>query len=157
MCCRLDRYKKERPHEPASSGALVNIQFNFRRKRGICKEMKTVKITTDNKISVIDVNFNDFRSIQRAIGGHFEKVHTQLMADDFHDPSVIMLVDEEGLVKELPLNRVGSTLYGTARHGNPIVGDLIFAQVRGDDIVAPDDVEGLKERLLHTFTGLQEE
>lgn len=157
MCCRPGRYKKERQHEPASSGALVNIQFNFRRKRGICKEMKTVKITTDNKISVIDVNFNDFRAIQRAIGGHFETVHTQLMADYFHDPSVIMLVDEEGIIKGLPLNLVGSALYGTVKHGNPIVGDLIFGIAAGEDIVAPDDVEGLKERLLHTFTGLQEE
>lgn len=114
--------------------------------------MKTVKVTTDNKISVIDVNFKDFRDIQRAIGGHFETVHTQLMADYFHDPSVIMLVDEEGLIKGLPQNLVGSALYRSV-----IAGDLIFAQVRGADIVAPDDVEGLKERLLHTFIGLQEE
>ena len=113
--------------------------------------MKTVKITTDNKISVIDVNFNDFRDIQRAIGGRFETVHTQLMVDYFHDPSVIMLVDEEGLIKELPLNPVGSALYRGI-----IAGDLIFAQVKGEDIVAPDDVAGLKERLLHTFIGLKE-
>ena len=58
--------------------------------------MKTVKVTTDNKISIIDVDFDDFRSIQRAIGGHFETVHTQLMEDYFKDPSLIMLVDEEG-------------------------------------------------------------
>ena len=114
--------------------------------------MKTVKITTGNKISVIDVNFNDFRAVQRAIGGHFETVHTQLMADCFHDPSVIMLVDEEGLIKELPLNQVGSALYRGV-----IAGDLIFAQIRGEDIVAPDDPKGLKKRLLHTFIGLQEE
>ena len=119
--------------------------------------MKTVKVTTDNKISVIDVNFNDFRAIQRAIGGHFETVHTQLMADYFKDPSVIMLVDEEGLIKELPLNPVGSALYGTAKHGIPLVGNLIFAQIRGEGIVAPDDPEALKNRLLHTFIGLQEE
>ena len=113
--------------------------------------MKTVKVTTDNIVSVIDVDFDDFRDIQRAIGGHFEMVHTQLMTDYFHDPSVIMLVDEEGLIKELPLNPVGSALYRGI-----IAGDLIFAQVKGEDIVAPDDVVGLKERLLHTFIGLKE-
>ena len=48
--------------------------------------MKTVKVTTDNKVSVIDVNFDDFRSIPQAIGGHFETVRTQLMADYFKDP-----------------------------------------------------------------------
>lgn len=116
--------------------------------------MKTVKITTDNKISVIDVNFNDFRDIQRAIGGRFETVHTQLMVDYFHDPSVIMLVDEEGIIKGLPQNLVGSALYGTAKHGIPLVGDLIFAQIRGEDIVAPDDPEALKNRLSHTFIGV---
>lgn len=152
--------KKEHPHEPASSGALVNIQFNFKWKRGICKEMKTVKVTTDNKISVIDVNFNDFRDIQRAIGGYFETVHTQLMADYFKDPSVIMLVDEDGHPKELPENAIGTAFLAPAPRTKcvaPIVGDLIFAQIRGDDIVAPDDPEELKDRLLHTFMGLQEE
>lgn len=114
--------------------------------------MKTVKVTTDNKISIIDVDFDDFRSIQQAIGGHFETVRTQLMVDYFKDPSVIMLVDEEGLIKDLPLNPVGSALYrGT------IAGDLIFAKTRGEDIMAPDDPEVLKDRLLHTFVGLQEE
>ena len=113
--------------------------------------MKTVKVTTDNKISVVDVNFNDFRDIQRAVGGNFETVHTQLMTDYFHDSSVIMLVDEEGLIKGLPLNPVGSALYRGI-----IAGDLIFAQVKGEDIVSPDDVAGLKERLLHTFIGLKE-
>ena len=118
--------------------------------------MKTVKITTDNKISVIDVNFNDFRDIQRAIGGHFETVHTQLMADYFKDPSVIMLVDEEGIIKGLPQNLVGSALYGTAKRGIPLVGDLIFGIAAGEDIVGITDPEDMKKRLMSTFPGLKE-
>ena len=118
--------------------------------------MKTVKVTTDNKISVIDVNFNDFRDIQRAIGGHFETVHTQLMADYFKDPSVIMLVDEEGIIKGLPQNLVGSALYGTAKHGIPLVGDLIFGIAAGEDIVGITDPEAMKKRLKSTFPGLKE-
>lgn len=114
-------------------------------------KQKTVKVTTDNKISMIDVDFSNFRSIQQAIGGHFETVRTQLMADYFHDPSVIMLVDEEGLIKELPLNQVGSALYRGV-----IAGDLIFARIAGEDIVAPEDPEALRDRLLHTFIGLRE-
>ena len=115
-------------------------------------KQKTVKVTTDIKVSLIDVDFTNFRSIQRAIGGHFETVRTRLMVDYFKDPSVIMLVDEEGLIKELPLNPVGSALYRGV-----IAGDLIFARVDGENIVAPDDPEALKDRLLHTFMGLQEE
>ena len=119
--------------------------------------MKTVKVTTDNKISIIDVDFDDFRSIQRAIGGYFETVRTQLMMDYFKDPSVIMLVDEEGLVKGLPENALGCALYGTVSHGCPIVGDLIFARVQGEDIIAPENAEALKGKLLYTFVGLLEE
>lgn len=113
--------------------------------------MKTVKITTDNKVSIIDVDFGNFRSIQKAIGGHFETVRTQLMVDYFKDPSVIMLVDEEGLIKGLPENATGCALYRGI-----IAGDLIFARIAGEDIVAPENAEALKDRLLHTFIGLQE-
>lgn len=113
--------------------------------------MKTVKVTTDNKISIIDVDFDDFRDIQRAIGGHFETVHTQLMEDYFKDTLLIMLVDEEGRIKDLPINPVGCTLYRGI-----IAGDLIFARIAGEDIVAPNDPEALKDRLLHTFIGLKE-
>lgn len=62
--------------------------------------MKTLKITTDNKISIVDVDFKDFRSIQQAVGGYFETVKTRKMWDYFKAP-VIMLVDEEGLIKGL--------------------------------------------------------
>lgn len=69
--------------------------------------MKTLKISADNEISIIDVNFDDFKSIQKALGGHFETVHTVKMNNYFQGP-VIMLVDEEGHFKNLPLNRFGS-------------------------------------------------
>lgn len=62
-----------------------------------------------------------------------------------YDPSVIMLVDEEGLVKGLSENALGCALYGTARHGYPIVGDLIFGIVVGEDIVGPENPEAMIE------------
>lgn len=71
--------------------------------------MKTLKITTDNKISIVDVDFKDFRSIQQAVGGYFETVKTRKMWDYFKAP-VIMLVDEEGLIKGLSCNAVASCI-----------------------------------------------
>ena len=59
--------------------------------------MKTLKITTDNKISVVDVNFNDFKAIQQAIGGYFENVKALKLWDYFKAP-VVMIVDEEGVI-----------------------------------------------------------
>lgn len=68
--------------------------------------MKTVKVTADNVVSIIDVDFDDFRDIQRAVGGHFEPVHAARMAKVFR-PDIIMLVDEDGLMKGLPVNMLG--------------------------------------------------
>ena len=94
--------------------------------------MKTLKITTDNKIRMIDINMSDYKAIQKELGGHFETVHTKLMYEYYKAP-VIMLVDEEGLWKRLPLNVVGSYFYGTQEHGNPIAGDVLLALVVGED------------------------
>lgn len=110
--------------------------------------MKTVKITTGNEISVINVNFDDFKSIQKEIGCDlFEIVKTRKMRDYFGGP-VVMLVDEEGLCKGLPINAAGCYFYDTARHGAPIVGDIILGVQYGPDIAPPADAIRLKEKLL---------
>ena len=119
--------------------------------------MKTVKVTTDNVVSIIDVDFDDYKDIQRAIGGgHFETVHTTRMQAVFEDENLIMIVDESGRLKNLPENMLGSVLYGMARRGNPIVGDIIFAKISGENIVGPDDPEGLALTMFRYFVGLKE-
>ena len=40
--------------------------------------------------------------------------------------AVSMLVDESGLYKDLELNAVGSWLYETDKHMNPVVGNILF-------------------------------
>lgn len=120
--------------------------------------MKTVKVTTDNIISIIDVDFDDFRAIQRSIDCDcFETVRTERMQRVFEDNNLIMIVDESGILKNLPLNMLGSVLYGTNEHGSPIVGDLIFARIQGEDLVGPDDPEQLKQTILDRFIGIREE
>lgn len=83
--------------------------------------MKTLKITTDNKISIIDPDF-DHKSLREEVGGYVELVRTQKLLDYFKT-KVVMIVDEEGLVKNLPVNPMGCYFYDTNKHGNPIVGD----------------------------------
>lgn len=119
--------------------------------------MKTVKVTTDNIVSVIDIDFDNYREIQKAIGGHFETVHTSQMKKYFSDSSIIMLVDEEGLLKSLPMNFLGSLMYGLLDHGHPIVGDLILAKIVGEDITAPDDAELIKDKILRDFPVMEED
>ena len=119
--------------------------------------MKTVKVTTKNVVSIIDVDFDNYKDIQRAIGGHFETVRTERMRAVFGDGDMIMIVDESGQLKRLPENMLGCVLYGTYEHGHPIVGDLIFARIQGKDVVGLDDPERLKWILLNGFVGLKEE
>ena len=56
--------------------------------------MKTIKITTDNRISIVDVDFNNYKAIQKVIGGHIEVVKTQTMFNFLGCP-VLMIVDED--------------------------------------------------------------
>lgn len=47
----------------------------------------------------------------------------------------IMVCDDEGLLKDQPcLNIVGSYLYGTQNHGNPIVGNVLIMKEGNADI-----------------------
>lgn len=83
-------------------------------------------------------------------------VRTRTTASYFGSPDIVMLVDEEGLLKGLLVNVFGSLMYGTLQHYSPIVGDLILARVVGEDITAPDDAEALKNKLLRDFPLLME-
>lgn len=99
--------------------------------------MKTIKIAADNKISIIDVDFGDYKAMQKAVGGYVEIVATEQMYDFFKRP-VIMLVDKEGRMKELELNIIGTVFNGMV----PIVGDIVLAQPAG---MYGEDMEGIGE------------
>nr|DAP89231.1 MAG TPA: protein of unknown function (DUF3846) [Caudoviricetes sp.] len=120
--------------------------------------MKTIKITTDNKISIIDVNFDDHKDIQKAIGGYIEPVHTKTLFNYFKAP-IYMLVDEEGLIKNLPVNVVASHFYGFKDHGCVIAGDAIFALAIGENLIGfgDRDSEQWMEKLLKDFSGLEKD
>ena len=119
--------------------------------------MKTLKITTDNRIRMIDINMDDCKAIQKELGGYFETVHTKLMYEYFKAP-VIMLLDEEGRCKCLPLNVVGSYFYGTQEHGDPIAGDVLLALVVGEDFTGftEGDARQWRDKLLNDFPVLEE-
>lgn len=118
--------------------------------------MKTIKVTTDNTISVIDVDFDDFRAIQKEVGGYFETVKTKKMFDYFQEP-IMMIVNEEGRIEQLPYNKLGSYFYDTDYHECPIVGDLILAVPSDEDILGLENAELVKEKLLNSFDYLIEE
>ena len=83
--------------------------------------MKGIVITTENEISVQDFGEPLYQTVGAAVGGYIEIVHPRGLESPF-----CMIVDDEGLLKNYPLNVVGSFLYGTLSHGSPIVGNIVF-------------------------------
>ncbi len=89
--------------------------------------IKTIKITSSNEISVVDVDFDDYRAIQKVVGGMFETVKTQRMFDYFGKP-VMMLVDEERHLKTTSIKQDRIPLLWVS-----VVGDFIwqFQRIEG--------------------------
>lgn len=56
--------------------------------------------------------------LQAAVGGYIEVVWPR-------GYDLVLVVDEEGLLKGRPLNPMGCALYGTLIHGHPIVGPVL--------------------------------
>ena len=118
--------------------------------------MKGIVITTENEMSVRE--FSEDRPLHNelgeVVGGWIEHVHPRLLP-----PPYCMIVNEEGLLLQLPMNLIGSALYGTGSHGNPIVGNIVLLKDGyrdGEpDIVGLDD-EDIKEMddfIARTFGG----
>lgn len=125
------------------------------RVKKVCGMAKTVKITTDNHLSIVEVPWN-VGAQGKTIGADCtETVKTRRMYDLFKD-YVVMIVDESGLVKDRPDNPVASYLYGADIHGCTIAGDVLFGIQRGPDILPPDDAEAMKKFLKRKFPGLSE-
>lgn len=118
--------------------------------------VKTVKVTTDNEIFLVELSKWDISTMEAAIGaGCTEAVKTQRMFDLFQD-SIVMIVDESGKVNKKPDNLVASILYGADQHGCTIAGDVIFAVRRGPNDLPPETPELLEFFLKDHFPMLRE-
>ena len=83
--------------------------------------MIALVVNTKNEIHRVEYDPPHYDVIKEAVGGRYEHVHPMGL-----DRPYSMMVNEEGLLLGLPMNRLGSELYGTPRHGQPIVGDIVF-------------------------------
>lgn len=118
--------------------------------------VKTVKITTDNEISILELPEWNLSTLEAAIEADCtEAVKTQRMLDLFQD-SIVMIVDESGHIKGRPDNMVASILYGVDIHGYAIAGDVIFAVRRGPDDLTPENPGLLKFFLKDHFPMLRD-
>lgn len=76
-----------------------------------------------NSIEIIDIE-NDLHALQQAVGGHIETVTLK--------DGGIMIVDEEGLLKQYPRNDLASII-----SGHHIYGTALIVGADGDEF---DDV-----------------
>ncbi|MCM1179953.1 MAG: hypothetical protein NC347_06835 [Clostridium sp.] len=104
--------------------------------------MKLIKISTDMELTVHDFPEGDCvqqnEVLRGLIGNHcnnYEHVMPRRLYKDLgmkdhptkiQGQCVSMLVDEEGLPKENEPNLIGSYLYESEKHGNPIMGNVLF-------------------------------
>lgn len=80
-----------------------------------------VVITTDGLAYVKEFPYPLHRGCKSTLGGWIEVAHPRGL-----DRPYVMLVNEEGLLHDLPMNMVGSFFYQTHIHGQPIVGNIIL-------------------------------
>lgn len=83
---------------------------------------KAIVLTTGGKIEIRELEVKDgslYASLRKVVGGDIERVKPMYLSG-----SLVMAVNEEGRLLNLPFNVFASLLYGTQFHGIPIVGDV---------------------------------
>lgn len=83
--------------------------------------MKGVVVTTDLDIRVEDFADPLYKTVGVAVDGYIEHVRPMRLKEPF-----CMVVNDEGQLRGLSRNLVGSFLYGTDLHGEPVVGNIVI-------------------------------
>ena len=102
--------------------------------------MKGLVITTKYEMRVQEFSEPAYKSIGEAVDGWIEVVHPVRLERPY-----CMVVNEEGLLRNLPINGFGSYLYGTDSNGSPIEGDIVLLK------------EGINSDGDYDFLGLTEQ
>lgn len=88
-----------------------------------------LKISTSGLMEFRTLDDRDLNEqIHDELHGFYEIVRTRSLGHKF-----LMLCDDEGLLKGLPINNVASELYGIRVHGCPIAGDVLIMREYMDE------------------------
>lgn len=85
--------------------------------------MKGIVITPDNKISIKEFEQPLYKTLGAVVEGHIEHVNPRGLEAPY-----CMIVNDEGLIENLPINPVGCLFYQTHKHGCPIAGTIVIMQ-----------------------------
>lgn len=117
--------------------------------------MKGVVFTTNETMFVKEFEQPLHKSIGEVVGGWIEVVLPRGLEYPF-----CFICNEEGLLRDLPLNAIGSLWYGTLQHGCPIAGNIVVMKEgvteEGPDIVGlmPDEIKKIKDKATAASCGL---
>lgn len=100
--------------------------------------MIVLAISAQNEMRRLEYAPPSYDVLREAVGGWYEHVRPMGLNRPYS-----MMVNEEGLLHGLPLNALGSALYGTHLHGQPIVGDIVI--VKDGYYDGEPDVVGMTE------------
>ena len=109
--------------------------------------MKGVVFTTDGKMFVKEFTQPLYKSVSDVVEGWIEVVHPRGLEDPF-----CFICNEEGLLRDLPLNAMGSLWYGTLQHGQPIVGNIVVMKEVWTD--EGYDLMGLEDDEIHRIKAM---
>lgn len=99
--------------------------------------MRVLRLTTDLELEYLDLKEPIHETMHEAIGGYLEIVRPQAIP---LPKGMIMIVDEEGLLKRREQNLLASVLYGGF-----IAGDVLFVCERGDRFTSIPQDSNIKE------------
>lgn len=83
-----------------------------------------IKIGADGTVTLLEVE-PTLENLQKIVGGYIETVRTWI-------PDIVMIVNEEGKMKDKPLNSKASSLINTY---DCIVGDVVLVQEWDEEFV----------------------
>lgn len=97
-----------------------------------------IVIETSGRMYVSEYGEPLYKTVGRTVGGYIEIVRPRRLPGEY-----CMLINEDGKLIGLPINVVGSSLYGYESHGDPIMGDIVLMKegIRNGD----PDIIGLTE------------
>lgn len=100
----------------------------------------------DVLLEQVDVDPDNFASFASYVNDDMPEVVRGTM---LYEANAVMVVADNGHALDLPVNSIGSFLYGTQIHGHWIVGDvlLIGERMGGEGAEFCDLPEGVEERL----------
>jgi len=115
--------------------------------------MYALSVKAVDELEVVELTGESLDKLQKMVGGFIEIVRPRYLRQPY-----VMVVNEEGLLYDMPVNNTGSLLYAGI---TPIVGDVVIMKEGYNDEGEPDllwmekqEAQNLADEFLRRFAYL---